>query len=76
MPAYFYRGKPFLSAIARKKHLAIYPFSGKVIEKLRDKLNAFGLSSGTIKFSVENAIPDALLCEIISSRLLEIDQQS
>jgi uncharacterized protein YdhG (YjbR/CyaY superfamily) len=73
MPAYFYRGKPFLSAVARKKHLSLYPFSGKVIAQLRDKLAGYELTTGSIHFSSENPIPDALLEEIIFARLREID---
>src|ERR1700733_12797191 len=58
MPAYLYRGKPFLSAMANKKFLSIYPFSGKVIDALRGKLKGFELTSGSIHFSVGKPIPN------------------
>lgn len=73
MPAYLYNGKPLLSAVANKRFLSIYPFSGKVIEKLQDKLAAFECTSGSIHFSAERPLPAALLEEIIRCRLQEID---
>jgi uncharacterized protein YdhG (YjbR/CyaY superfamily) len=73
MPAYMYKGKPFLSAMATKKHLSIYPFSGKVIDQLRDMLKDFTLSPGTIRFSEDHTIPEPLLREVIMARLKEID---
>jgi len=74
MPAFLYKGKAFIAFAAKKKHLSIYPFSGKVIDRLRDKLGNFGLSSGTIRFSEDNPIPEDLLKEIITARLEEIEQ--
>jgi uncharacterized protein YdhG (YjbR/CyaY superfamily) len=73
MPAYLCRGKPFLSAMATKKYLSLYPFSGKVIERLKARLTGYELTSGSIHFSEERPFPEALLKEIIACRLEEID---
>jgi uncharacterized protein YdhG (YjbR/CyaY superfamily) len=77
MPAYMYKGKPLLSVMAAKKHFSLYPFSGKVLDKLRDKLEGFEISagSGAVHFSEEKMIPEALLKEIILTRIEEIDGQ-
>jgi len=73
IPAFIYKGKPLFAFAATKKHLSIYPFNGKVVEKLRDKLSDFELTSGTIRFSLENPIPEPIIKEIVICRLAEID---
>lgn len=75
MPAYKYNGKPFLSAMARKKHLSLYPFSGKVIDLLRSQLAPYELTSGSIHFTEENPVPASLLQAIIAARLHEIEDE-
>ncbi|HEY3332817.1 MAG TPA: DUF1801 domain-containing protein [Capsulimonadaceae bacterium] len=75
MPTVKYRGKGLISFMAAKKHLSIYPMSGKVVDKLRDKLTAYSLSAGTIRFSASNPIPEALVEEIILTRKREIDEK-
>lgn len=73
MPAYLHNGKAFLSAMATKKHLSLYPFSGKVIDKLRDKLANYELTTGSIHYSESQPFPEELLREIIACRLQEIE---
>jgi len=72
MPAYLYKGKPVLSAMANKHFLSVYPFSGKVIARLEDKLADYECTSGSIHFSEEHLLSDELLKEIIAARLEEI----
>jgi uncharacterized protein YdhG (YjbR/CyaY superfamily) len=74
MPAYMYKGKAFLSAMVNKNFLSIYPFSGKTIDTLQDKLSDFECTSGSIHFSLEKTISEDLLKEIITTRLAEIEQ--
>ena len=76
MPAYIYKGKALLSAMANKKFLSLYPFSGKVIARLEDKLKDFETTSGSIHFSQEHPIPESLLKEIVKARLEEIESSS
>lgn len=73
LPAFFYRQKPLISFVENKKFLSLYPFSGKVIAKLESKLTDFKTTTGSIHFSVEQPIPEALLQEIIQARMAEID---
>lgn len=73
MPAYLYRGWPLISFVVTKKFLSIYPFSGKVVELLKDKLSEFETTPGSIHFSVGRPIPDELLREIIAARMREIE---
>ena len=73
MPALLYQGKGFLSTMQTTKHLAIYPFSGKVVSQVADRLSGFSLSSGAIRFSTAQPIPADVLDDILRLRAQEID---
>ncbi len=75
MAAFMYEGKPLVSFVANKKFLSLYPFSGKVIDKLRDRLSDFETTSGSIHFSEANPLPDDILKAIITTRRQEIDER-
>jgi uncharacterized protein YdhG (YjbR/CyaY superfamily) len=74
MPALLHRGKPLLSAMAAKKHLAIYPYSGSVVSVVAADLTGYSLSSGTIRFSEDQPIPDEVLDRVILIRRANIDE--
>jgi len=72
MPAYLYRSKPVFSCLVNRKFISIYPFSGKVIDKLRDRLSEFELTTGSIHFSLKN---EDLVEELLLARMMEIDEK-
>ena len=72
MPAFKVGGKAVIGFLAHKQHMALYPHSGWVIEQLRDRLEGYSLSSGTIRFTEANPVPDELLEEIIAKRLEQL----
>jgi len=76
MPAYMYKGKGVVSTMVTKKFLSLYPFSGKIGDKLGDKLKGFETTPGSIHFSVEHPLSEALLREIVALRLEEIDSKT
>ncbi|HZU75178.1 MAG TPA: DUF1801 domain-containing protein [Dehalococcoidia bacterium] len=69
MPTLRYRGKPFLGFDAHKNHIGIYPYSGEVVEKLRDRLHGYGYSSGAIRVPLGQPVPEELLRAVIDCRL-------
>lgn len=73
MPALTYRGRPLLSMRQTKEHLAIYPFSSEVIDSVREDLAGFSLSKGTIRFSLEQPLPQGVLERVILARKAQID---
>ncbi|SFR69739.1 Uncharacterized conserved protein YdhG, YjbR/CyaY-like superfamily, DUF1801 family [Agromyces sp. CF514] len=75
MPALLYRGKGFVAALESKVHLGLYPFSGKVLPAISDRLDGFDWSQGALKFSANHEIPDDLLRLIFETRREEIDRQ-
>jgi uncharacterized protein YdhG (YjbR/CyaY superfamily) len=65
MPGFKYKKK-------FKNHMSIFPGAG-AIEKLNDKLGSYTLSKGTVQFTNDHPIPEALLHEIIMLRVHDID---
>lgn len=72
MPTLTYAGKPFLGFDARKNHIGIYPFSGHVIETLKDELKAYACSKGAIRVPFDKPISKTTLRKLINRRLQDI----
>ena len=75
MPAFAYKGQPFLSFASTKKFLSLYPFSGQIVIDFKSKLSGYETTKGSIHFSVENPIPDELLEQIILARIAMIKEK-
>ena len=72
MAALRYRGKPLLGFRAATDHLSVYPFSSEVVEAVRDRLTGFGVSKGTVRFTVASPLPDDVVRDIVRRRAAEI----
>jgi uncharacterized protein YdhG (YjbR/CyaY superfamily) len=72
MPTLKYQGKPFLGFDTHKNHIGIYPYSGEVIETLKDQLHEYGLSKGAIRVPLDNPISESMLKLVIDCRLQQI----
>jgi uncharacterized protein YdhG (YjbR/CyaY superfamily) len=72
VPAFIYAGRPLLGLGAAKSHLSVFPFSPAAIDAVRDRLDGFDVSKGTIRFSPENPLPDDVLAEVVRARMREI----
>ena len=57
---------------AAKSHLSVFPFSPAAIEAVRDRLEGFDVSKGTIRFSPRAPVPD-VLADLVRARMEEID---
>jgi uncharacterized protein YdhG (YjbR/CyaY superfamily) len=73
MPAYLYAGRPLLGFRAAKKHLSAFPFSPAAVEAVRDRLEGFDLSKGTIRFTPGRPVPEDVLLDLIRARKEEIE---
>jgi uncharacterized protein YdhG (YjbR/CyaY superfamily) len=69
MPTLNYRGKAFLGSAARAKHIGIFPYSGHVIESLREELRDYATTKGAIHVPFDAPIPEKTLRAIITARL-------
>jgi uncharacterized protein YdhG (YjbR/CyaY superfamily) len=54
----------------------LFPFSSTVVEAVTADLDGFSLSKGTIRFTAERPVPDAVLTRIIELRRDEIEARS
>ena len=72
-PAFRYRGRPLVSYNAAKAHCAFYCMSPDLMVERESQLAGFDTSKGTIRFTPERPIPDALVADIVRARLAEID---
>jgi uncharacterized protein YdhG (YjbR/CyaY superfamily) len=76
MPTLKYRGKPFLGFAARAKHIGLYPYSGRAIEALGEKLRAYETTKGAIRVPLDAPIPERTLRAVIDVRLRAIRDAS
>jgi uncharacterized protein YdhG (YjbR/CyaY superfamily) len=72
MPAFLYAGRPLLGFRAAKAHLSVYPFSPAAIDAVKDRLEGFDISKGTIRFSPSNPVPENVLADLVRARQEEI----
>ncbi len=72
MPTLKYHGKPFLGFNAHKQHIGIYPYSGEVVEMLKDRLQGYGFTKGAIRVPLDQPISEEMLKQIIQLRLEQI----
>jgi uncharacterized protein YdhG (YjbR/CyaY superfamily) len=72
MPAFLLAGRPLLGFGAAKKHLSVFPFSPAAIEAVKDRLEGFNLSKGTIRFSPSTPVPEDVLADLVQARKQEI----
>jgi uncharacterized protein YdhG (YjbR/CyaY superfamily) len=74
IPGYKFKGRPLIHFGAAKNHCAIY--GAAVVWADKAKLKAYDTSKGTIRFSPENPLPDALVRKFVQTRMGEIEAGS
>jgi uncharacterized protein YdhG (YjbR/CyaY superfamily) len=72
MPTLKYKGQPFLGFDAHKSHIGVYPFSGHIIETLKDELSEYRSTKGAIQIPLDNPISKTTLRKLIDRRLKAI----
>ena len=73
MPALLYRHKGLIATVRAKKFLSLYPYSGAVIASVLEALSDFETTSGSIHYSADHQLPDAILRRLVKARRAEID---
>ncbi len=76
VPAFKYRGRPFVSFGAGKSgrgHCAFYVQSPTVMDAHRDELAGYDTSAGTIRFRPGQPLPEELVTKLVRARMAEID---
>ncbi|MDQ7879616.1 DUF1801 domain-containing protein [Microbacterium sp. QXD-8] len=81
MPALLYHDKALIAVMRTKKHIGVYPFSGRVPEVVAGTLTgpdreALQFDKGTIRFQPEQPLSDDTIRAIVSARVAEIGDPS
>jgi uncharacterized protein YdhG (YjbR/CyaY superfamily) len=78
VPAFKYRGRPFVSFGAGKTgrgHCAFYVQSPTVMDAYRDELRGYDTSKGTIRFAPDQPLPAELVTKLVHARIAETDAE-
>jgi uncharacterized protein YdhG (YjbR/CyaY superfamily) len=65
MPAFERYGKFFVSYAAWKRHCSIYPLTDEFQAAHRQELEGYGRTKGSLHFTPERPLPDALLVALV-----------
>ncbi|MEN3974004.1 DUF1801 domain-containing protein [Emcibacter sp. SYSU 3D8] len=71
MPSYKL-GRPLVSFAAFTHHCSLFGMSSRVFDRLAAELQGWRTSKGTIRFTPDRPLPQALVRRIIAERLAEI----
>ena len=66
------KGKVLVGYAAMKAHCGFYVFEGELVSRFADKLAGFSTAKGTVRFSPDHRLPEALVREMVAARLAEI----
>ena len=73
MPGFKLRGKYLVTFEAFRDHLSLFPGS-EPVEALADKLTDYKTSKGTVQFTVEQPLPEAVIKELLAIRAAAIPE--
>lgn len=76
VPALIHQRNPLVGVQATAKHLSLFPYSSAVVAAVAPDLDGFSLSKGTIRFTADRPVPDAVLTRVIELRRAEIDAKA
>ena len=74
MPGFKYQKKYLVAFSGFKDHMSIFP-GAEVIESLKDKLEGYKLSKGTVQFTIEKPLPEDVIKELVYLRMAAIDKK-
>jgi uncharacterized protein YdhG (YjbR/CyaY superfamily) len=72
MPAFKYRGKPLVALSAAKEHCSLH-LMGYIPPELESDLAGYDTGKGTIRFPVDEPLPEALVRKIVENRIARIE---
>jgi uncharacterized protein YdhG (YjbR/CyaY superfamily) len=75
MPTLMYRGKGLLAVMRTKKHIGLYPNSGRVLAEFAEQLAHFDFDKGTLRFQPDSPPSAGLIKLIVAARRAEIDRR-
>ena len=68
-----HRGRPLLGLAETTTHLSIFPFSPEVVDQVRERLDGYSVSKGTIRFTEDHPLPDDVVLDVVGLRRDQIE---
>jgi uncharacterized protein YdhG (YjbR/CyaY superfamily) len=72
MPAFRLNGKLIAGFRAAANHCSFHPMSGATVATVGEELAGYDTSPGTIRFSVRQVLPAALVRKLVKARIAEL----
>ena len=72
MPTFDLKGQPLIYFGVWKKHIGLYPATGRVVAHFGDEFAPYKLGLGTIQFPLDKPMPMDLIRRIIEFRASEL----
>jgi uncharacterized protein YdhG (YjbR/CyaY superfamily) len=72
-PAFRYRGRPLVAYGAARSHCSFYVMAPAVMDAIADELEPYDTSKGTIRFTPDALLPDALVTKLVQARMAQTD---
>lgn len=73
MPAFYVGRRLLVSFAGWKRHCSIYPLTDSFMESHTDALAGFDQTKGSVHFTPERPLPDALIEELVRARLADLE---
>ena len=74
MPAFRYKGA-LVGYAAFKDHCSFFPMSAALIDTMKDELQNYRTSKGTLQFPLDKLLPAALVKKVVKARVAEIERK-
>lgn len=74
IPAFKLDGRALLYFAGWKEHYSLYPATAGVVARFGKELEGFLASKGTLRFSLREPVPSALIAGIAKQRALEVGE--
>jgi uncharacterized protein YdhG (YjbR/CyaY superfamily) len=73
MPAFKLNGRFLVSYAGWKAHCSIYPLTDSFLKAHADELERFGRTKGSLHFTPERPVPEALVEDLIRGRVADLE---
>ena len=75
MPAFKYNGRQLVGYAVAKEWCSLFPRTNSIVELLEKELAKYSTSKGTIRFTPQKPLTEALIKKIVKMRMKQIDEK-